>query len=129
MYTIMENRIFYLAFFFYLAYYYTRNGITTTDGVYISIGDKDLPPDISSNYIRARPHVVTDVRISQTVITRQPAPYTSQCIDKYPEKFNSLPKGLFNYSESFCQTNCRASIINETCGCWVSYFVAPYVSS
>ena len=112
--------------FSFKAYYYTRNGITTTDGLFVIVGNRTIPPAIYANSIRLRPNVATDLRLRQTTISRQSAPYPSQCIDAYPPQYDS-PPGLFNYSESNCQGFCQSIIVFNSCNCWHPYFISPYV--
>ena len=113
--------------FIFLAYYYPRNGITTTDGVYVSISNRTVPPAISSNIIRARPNVATDIRLTHKTISRLPAPYTSQCIDSYPADYQDA-NSFFSYSQSHCLMLCKGSKINSTCKCLIPQTIAPFVS-
>ena len=53
------------------AYWYTRNGITNYDGLFVTIGNPSLPPDIASNYLRSSQQaiIVNQLRLDDLKIT------------------------------------------------------------
>ena len=80
-----------------------------------------------SSDCRVRPNIASDLRISQRTILRQKEPYSSHCIDRFPDKYSYIEK-FYNYSESHCIIACTAAIIVEKCGCLEQCFAMPKVS-
>ena len=62
----------------------------------------------------------TGIKVSKQVLTRQLAPYTTNCSDQYPPGIadhSPLDLSNTNYSQSYCKTICLVKYVKKVCHC------------
>ena len=62
----------------------------------------------------------TGIKVSKNVLTRQLAPYQTNCSDQYPPGIaDHIPLDLTNtnYSQSYCKTICILKYVKKVCNC------------
>lgn len=98
--------------------------VTTSDGLLIAIHNTTQAPDLNSVSIRIQPHKETSIAISTRRLLRQPKPYVSECIEKFPSDVNVT---AFYYTPSYCQVECKSIAVYNNCGCWEPSFMPEKV--
>ena len=90
----------------------------------LTLNDPNAMPVVLSKPILLSPNIKTAIKVLKQVVTRQPAPYVTQCSDQYPDTYlqNPILSSLIDfssvrYTEDYCKSTCRVQYVNETCGC------------
>ena len=113
------------------------NGLTMDEGITVTIDDNRITPNLLSNTIDIQPGTSTNIRLTVKEMHRMAAPYTSQCISKYPDEAwldgvkmaveNDLnSSGTFQlpkYSLNRCISLCYLIRFSKQCGCIWPWFV------
>ena len=107
--------------------YYFRNGMTEHEGISLVIHNKTSPPELDNKAINIRTNTRTDIGIGLRTVQRKKAPYTSKCIDSYPDAITTV-EDEFSYSSTYCKADSKSFNINATCGCFHPYFMTAKVS-
>ena len=71
-------------------------------------------------HLTLAPNMKTGIKVMKNVMTRQLAPYTTNCSDKYPPGIDAniaLDFSNTNYSQSYCKTVCLVRYVQQKCGC------------
>ena len=104
--------------------FYMRYGLSPTAGLQLTLNDPNAMPVVLSKPILLSPNMKTGIKVLKQVVTRQPAPYVTQCSDQYPDEYQQHPilKSLIDfssvrYTEDYCKGMCRVEYVNATCGC------------
>ena len=104
--------------------FYMRYGLSPTAGLQLTLNDPNAMPVVLSKPILLSPNMKTGIKVLKQVVTRQPAPYVTQCSDQYPDEYQQHPilKSLIDfssvrYTEDYCKGMCRVKYVNATCGC------------
>ena len=104
--------------------FYMRYGLSPTTGLQLTLNDPNAMPVVLSKPILLSPNIKTAIKVLKQVVTRQPAPYVTQCSDQYPDTYlqNPILRSLIDfssvrYTEDYCKSTCRVQYVNETCEC------------
>ena len=102
------------------SHYYMRYGLSRATGILLTLNDPQTMPLVLSKPILLGTNIKTGIKVLKEVITRQKAPYVTNCSDHYPPEYlNTLPfdPTKVNYNMEYCKAVCRVKYIEKTCGC------------
>ncbi|TRY69119.1 hypothetical protein TCAL_04115, partial [Tigriopus californicus] len=101
--------------------YYMRVSATQNEGIAVAIHPPNKDPLLATTAINVLTNTLTSIAVSQSEISRQAAPYTSNCSTSWNR--SSMPdlEGTKDYQSALCQGKCLFDQFLEKCECSLNH--------